>query len=122
MSTTTIVTIIVIAVAIAMVAMLAYLYLKNRTLDEIRADVYHLILQAEHRYIESGSGKQKLRWVVGKARALLPNWLQAFISEDMLTELVQKWFDAVKDLLDDGKYNESVEDDDDGESNLEKGN
>lgn len=116
MNATTIVTIIVIVVAIAMVAMLAYLYLKNRTLDEIRADVYNLILQAEHRYMESGSGKQKLRWVVGKARALLPNWLQAFISEDVLTELVQSWFDAVKDLLDDGKYAGSVEDEENEQS------
>lgn len=131
MNITTIIMIITIVAAVLMMGTLTYLYLKNSTLDDIRADVYQLILKAEHMYYTSGCGKQKLKWVVNRARSLLPGWLQAFISVDMMTELVQKWFDAVKDLLDDGKYNnsaaeadgyENAEEDDDGESDIEKGN
>ncbi len=115
MNVTTIVTIIAIVATVVMVGILAYLYFKNRTLDEIRADVYQLILRAEHMYMESGTGYQKMKYVVSRARSLLPSWLQFFITEDTLTALIQKWFDAVKDLLDDGKYNGSEGTDDEDE-------
>lgn len=107
MNVTTIVTVIVILAAVVMVGTLAYLYLKNSTLEDIRKDVYHLFLQAEHRYTETGAGKQKMKWVISRARKLLPKWLQAFVTEEALYGLVQSWFDAIKDLLDDGKFNRS---------------
>lgn len=113
MNITTILTILVIVATLVLAGTLVYLYLKDKTLEEIRADVYQLILKAEHQYKESGQGKQKMKWVVSQARALLPNWIQAFISEDALIYIIQKWFDAVKDLLDDGKYNQSVKKDGD---------
>lgn len=112
MNTTTIIAIIAIVAAVIMVCMLTYLYFKNKTLDDIREDVYKLILRAEHMYMESGTGKQKMKWVVSCARSHLPGWLKVIITEDMLTTLVQKWFDAVKDLLDDGKYNGSEDTED----------
>ena len=80
---------------------------QNRSLEDIRADVYQLILKAEHIYEESGSGKQKMKWVVSQARKLLPQWAQALISEETLMNIIQIWFDGVKDLLDDGKMNDS---------------
>lgn len=86
---------------------IAYSYLKEKTLDQIRADVYQLILKAEHFYTQSSSGKQKLKWVVQEARKLLPGWMQALISEDAMQRIIQVWFDEVKDLLDDGKVNGS---------------
>ena len=36
--------------------------------------------------------------------------IQLFVSESMLKEAVQLWFDSIKDLLDDGKLNNSVYD------------
>lgn len=83
-------------------------YLKNRTLEGMREDVYHLFLKAEHTYAYDSAGKQKLTYVVSKARSLLPTWLQLFITDTMLMQLVDKWFVAVKDLLDDGKVNGST--------------
>ena len=44
------------------------------------------------------------------ARGLLPKPIQLFVSDNMLKEIVQLWFDGVKDLLDDGKLNNSVYD------------
>lgn len=95
------------AVVILTIIAMAVTYLKNRSLEDIRADVYQLILKAEHIYEESGSGKQKMKWVVSQARKLLPQWAQALISEETLMNIIQIWFDGVKDLLDDGKMNDS---------------
>ena len=110
MNIQTIVIIAVIAIALIGAAVHIYLYLRDKSLEEIRADVYQAFLEAEHTYLETGSGQQKMKFVIHKARDLLPNWAQVFISEDLLYRVVQMWFDAVKDLLDDGKYNRSVED------------
>lgn len=82
-------------------------YCKERTLDEIRKDVYKLFLEAEHDYKDSGQGKQKMKWVIGRARLLLPDWLQIVMTEEVFEKLIQIWFDGIKDLLDDGKVNNS---------------
>ncbi|WP_283680995.1 hypothetical protein [Parablautia sp. Marseille-Q6255] len=82
-------------------------YMKAKGLDGVRMDVYQLILKAEHMFNESGQGKQKLKWVVQQARGLLPSWLQVFVTEDALMKIIDKWFLGVKDLLDDGKVNNS---------------
>ncbi len=114
MDISSIVMIIVIVAAVITMGMLAYSYFKNATLEGIREDVYKLILRAEHTYLTPGSGRVKRKWVVSKARSLLPRWLQTIVSEEMLTRLIQNWFSAVKDLLDDGKYNHSIGKGDDG--------
>jgi len=88
---------------------IAIQYMKAKGLDGIRADVYQLILKAEHMYNESGAGKQKFEWVIQQARGLLPKWLQVLIPENALKKVIQKWFIGVKDLLDDGKVNGSQE-------------
>ena len=99
---------VIIAVLIVVsVIWMGYAYLRNRTLDEIRGDVYQLVIRAEHTYKTSSSGKQKMKWVVSQARKLLPGWMQMIISEEMLQKIIQVWFDEVKDLLDDGKMNGS---------------
>ena len=100
---------VLVVVAVSLVAM-TVVYLKNRTLDDIRNDVYQLILRAEHMYEESGMGKQKMKWVVSQARKLLPEWMQMFISTETLEKIIQAWFDGIKDLLDDGKMNGSEAD------------
>jgi len=109
---TTTVTVLVIAVLVVFLGVTTYLYLKDKTLDDIRADVYALILEAEHRYTESGKGKEKMDWVLTMAMELLPDWATLFITREVLEKVVQVWFEAVKDLLDDGKYNKSCQEDD----------
>lgn len=98
--------IIIVAVLVVItVFMMVVTYLKHRNLEQIRTDVYQLILIAEHMYQESGQGKQKMKWVVSQARKLLPEWMRKLVSEDNLMEIIQVWFDGIKDLLDDGKMN-----------------
>ena len=99
---------VIIAVMIVIsIIYMGYTYLKNRTLDEIRGDVYQLVLMAEHTFRESSSGKQKMKWVVSQARRLLPGWLQMVISEEMLEKIIQVWFNEIKEVLDDGQMNGS---------------
>ena len=83
-------------------------YCKGKTLQDIRLDVYTLFLQAEKKYYESGQGEQKMKWVVSKARSLLPPWLQLVMTEDVFIKLIQIWFNGIKDLLDDGKINNNI--------------
>lgn len=109
MTIETIITIILIVIALAVIGVGAYFYFRNKTLDEIRADVYQLFLKAENIPEFTHAGKQKMKWVLSRARSLLPNWAQALISDAFLEKIVQCWFDAVKDLLDDGKLNGSAE-------------
>ena len=99
--------IIVLAILVIVTIVVVVQYIKQKGLDGIREDVYQLILKAEHMYNESGTGKQKFEWVIQQARGLLPKWLQVLVPESALRNLVQKWFDGIKDLLDDGKVNNS---------------
>ena len=99
--------IIVLAILVIVTIVVVVQYIKQKGLDGIREDVYQLILKAEHMYNESGTGKQKFEWVIQQARGLLPKWLQVLVPENALRNLVQKWFVGIKDLLDDGKVNNS---------------
>lgn len=99
--------IIVLAILVIVTIVVVVQYIKQKGIDGIREDVYQLILKAEHMYNESGTGKQKFEWVIQQARGLLPKWLQVLVPESALRNLVQKWFNGIKDLLDDGKVNNS---------------
>lgn len=107
MTINTILAIIIAVIGILFAGVALYVYLRNKSLEEIRYDVYQLFLAAEHKFQETGAGKQKMEWVIYRARMMLPEWLQMFVTEEFLYDVFQKWFDAVKDLLDDGKINNS---------------
>lgn len=100
--------IIAILFIVAVAAAGIYFYLRDKTLAEIRTDVYQLFLKAEHNPNFTKNGKQKMKWVLSQARMLLPSWAQIMITDTFLESVVEAWFRAVKDLLDDGKYNRSV--------------
>jgi hypothetical protein len=98
-----------VVVAICMTLFTVVSYLKDATLEDIRADAYKLFLKAENGFKGTGKGKQKMEWVVKAINGVIPNWLKMFVSDDMLKELLQTWFDNIKDLLDDGRINKSTE-------------
>lgn len=107
MTINTIAAIIIIVFALAIIGVGIYFYVRDKTLNDIRADVYQLFLEAEHNPEFTKKSKQKMKWVLQRARSLLPGWIQFFITDECLEKIVQGWFDAVKDLLDDGKINRS---------------
>ena len=104
-----IISIIVIAITLFILGLGIYFYLRDKTLEEIREDTYQLFLKAEHNPDFANSGKQKMKWVLSQARMLLPKWAQIFITDAFLEKVVEGWFKAIKDLLDDGKINKSTE-------------
>ncbi len=109
MTINTIFTIIIIAVTVFTIGVGIYFYLRDKSLNEIRADVYQLFLKAEHNPAFSEMPKQRMKWVLSRARLLLPSWLQVMITDAFLEKVVEGWFRAIKDLLDDGKLNRSGE-------------
>lgn len=109
MTINTIVTIVLIVAALAIFAAGIYFYLRDKSLNDIRAEVYQLFLKAEHNPAVMESGKEKMKWVLSSVRSLLPGWLQLFITDACLENVVESWFRAIKDLLDDGKLNKSLE-------------
>ena len=102
-----ILTIVLIVATLLILGAGLYFYIRDKTLSDIRADVYQLFLKAEHNPEFAESGKQKMKWVLSQARMLLPAWLQVFITDTFLEKVIEGWFRAVKDLLDDGKMNRS---------------
>lgn len=117
MTINTIVTIVIIVLTLVMFGIGIYFYLKYKTLDDIRADVYQKFREAEKKKIFT-TGKQKMKWVLQQARSLLPNWAQALISDACLEKIVQRWFDAIKDILDDGQLNKSHIKEDESNENV----
>lgn len=109
MSTSTIMVIIMAVLTALVVGTFLWVYIHSDLINRLIADVYHLFLQAEHAFKEAGSGKQKMKYVVSQARRHLPSWLQYFVTDEFLESVIEKWFQAVKDLLDDGKLNGSEE-------------
>lgn len=88
---------------------LAFLFVKRMQelgLEKIRKSVYEGFLYAEHIF-KKGDNKAKFNYVVEVAKNALPTPFNAFITEKLLREVIQLWFDLVKDLLDDGKVNRS---------------
>ena len=75
-------------------------------LEKIRKYVYKLFVTAEHEF-KYGDNEQKFEYVVQLARSSLPAIFRPFITEKLLKQAIQLWFDLCKDLLDDGKINKS---------------
>lgn len=108
MSNEVILMIILLVVAIVLIGFLVYVHIQDMTLEEIREDVYKLFLTAERAFKEDKAGQQKMSFVLHHAKSCLPTWAQFFITDKMLENVVQMWFNAIKDLLDDGKINGTV--------------
>lgn len=105
MSINLILFIIITIVLAIMLGIMAWKYYKQKGISGIRKDVYQLFLKMEHD--ESKTNEQRMDYVVQLARGMLPKVLQPFITDAMLKWTIQKWFDGIKDLLDDGKLNDS---------------
>jgi len=87
----------------------AYLFVKEMQrlgLERIRKIVYQGFVAAENRF-KHGDNERKFEYVVALARENIPAPFNVFISVKLLKAVVQAWFDLVKDLLDDGRINQS---------------
>ena len=88
---------------LVVIILLAYMLIKLN--KNVRLKAYELFLKAEH---SINDGECKMNYVVENIYLYLPTMIRIFISEESLKRIVQKMFDEIKDLLDDGKRNGSV--------------
>lgn len=94
-----------IAVVVATI-FLVVKYIQHVGLEKIRKIVYDLFIEAEHTF-QQGDNEQKFEYVVQLARSSIPSPFNVFITTNLLKKVVQLWFDLCKNLLDDGKLNDT---------------
>ena len=108
MSREMVLSIICLVVAVILFVFTVCSYFKDAKIETIRRDAYTLFLRAENMFKGSKRGQEKMNWVIKQIHDIIPNWLRFFVGEEELKEMLQVWFDCIKDLLDDGKYNKST--------------
>lgn len=96
--------IIFIALVILVVVYLFVRKMQELGLERIRSIVYKGFVYAENNFLH-GANKQKFQYVVQLARSNLPDAFKIFITDKLLEDVVQMWFDLIKDILDDGRIN-----------------
>lgn len=92
---------------VLVVVMVVYLFVKLMQtigLEKIRKIVYDGFIKAENDF-KYGDNAQKFEYVVQLARSHIPEPFNLFITEKLLRNVIQIWFDLCKDLLDDGRMN-----------------
>jgi hypothetical protein len=101
-ATTIVLTIIGVVIAVLLIVK----YIRHVGLEAIRERVYAAFLEAEYEF-QHGENTEKFEYVINIAKSAIPAPFNLFITENLLRKVVQAWFDLVKDLLDDGKFNAS---------------
>lgn len=94
-------------IALIIVSGVLFYTYKKRGVAGLRKEAYKLFLVAERSYKESGLGKQKFDYVIGMVYSRMPTMLRLLVPQAQLEKIIQTWFDEIKDLLDDGKFNDS---------------
>lgn len=102
-----VISIIFLALGFSLVVFLFIKQMRRMGLEEIRDIVYQGFIVAENEF-KYGDNKEKFEYVVKLARDSVPSVFKLFITEKVLRDVIQAWFDLCKDLLDDGKLNKSV--------------
>jgi hypothetical protein len=92
--------------AIIIIAIIFLVYVLIKTNKNIRIKAYEYFLKAEHEI--SATGEEKMQYVIDNIYSYLPTIIRIFVSPELLEKIVQKMFDEIKDLLDDGKINKST--------------
>ena len=91
-------------VVVAFVIFLLVKYFQRVGLEKVRETVYKGFIVAEHEFMY-GDNEDKFNYVVDLAKSSIPLPFSLFITDKLLREVIQLWFDLCKDLLDDGKLN-----------------
>lgn len=96
------------AVIIILLVLLLVKIAQREGLEKIRKAVYIGFVEAENLFLQ-GENQEKFDYVVNIAKETIPKPFNIFITDKLLKDTIQIWFNLCKDLLDDGKLNKSVE-------------
>ena len=83
------------------------LLIVNKKWDELRGTAYRLMLHAEKVITGTKRGQERFETVFKQIYSLIPPWLQFFVLESDLKEKLQKWYNDIKDYMDNGKVDGS---------------
>lgn len=100
--------VILILIIAALLCYIAVKVMQKIGTEKIRSAVYDAIALAEDRF-QHGENTEKFEYVVNIAREAVPMPFSLFITEDLLRDVIQLWFDLVKNLLDSGRNYEEEE-------------
>ena len=89
-------------------AYIVYLIVKHRW-TKLRELSYKLVRQAEQSIVGTKRGKERFTIVLDQLYNMIPVWMRFFIPQSLLKKKLQEWFDLVKDSLDDGEINNSIQ-------------
>ena len=101
-----VVAVVFIVVVVAIALLLTVKVARNAGFEKIRKAVYLAFVVAENNF-NYGDNKTKFEYVVNTAKEYLPAPFKVFITEKLPRQVIQEWFTLCKDLLDDGKVNNS---------------
>lgn len=102
-----IIALIFIIMVVALMVVITVKVMQTIGLEKIRKVVYNGFVIAEHEF-QHGENSEKFDYVIQLARSHIPLPFSLFITESLLRKVVQAWFDLCKDLLDDGKLNNTI--------------
>ena len=83
-------------VGVGVVVVLLVVYLRNKSISDIRKDLYEVFLKLEHSITGTKAGQERLDEAVTAAYEMLPKWVRLFVSKDRLRKTVDKWFKEIK--------------------------
>jgi hypothetical protein len=96
-----------IVIIAALIFYVVYLVV-NRKWEQMRGDAYRLMVQAESIIKGTKRGQERFEAVFQEIYSLVPAWLRFWFPETLVREMLQKWYNKIKDYLDDGNINNSV--------------
>lgn len=78
--------------------------------SKFKTQLYALMLQAKRLAKDAvlKSGDEQVEWVIKKAYQFLPARITIFISEDLMRKIVKYLYSKLKDFIDDGELNNSL--------------
>lgn len=105
-SQNTIIAFIFIAAVLMVAIFLLVKIMQTVGMEKVRKIVYKSFVVAENAF-QHGDNESKFNFVVRVAKDTIPSPFNLFITEATMRKVIQTWFDLCKDLLDDGKLNNS---------------
>lgn len=97
-------------ILVAIIACIYILYLiANKRWNKLRMIANKLMLQAEQTIIGTNKGRERFDQVLTQVYLLIPIWIRVFLPKSAFEKKLQQWFELIKDSLDDGKINNSIE-------------
>lgn len=97
-------------ILVAIIACIYIVYLVvNKRWNKLRIIANKLMLQAELTIVGTKKGRERFDQVLTQVYLLIPIWIRVFLPKSAFEKKLQQWFELIKDSLDDGEINNSVE-------------